>query len=36
MYTMLYMRPEVSNALSVMSRYKLNYGEAHWAIVKNS
>jgi tRNA C32,U32 (ribose-2'-O)-methylase TrmJ len=28
-------RPDVSYALSAMSRYQSNYGEAHWTIVKN-
>jgi hypothetical protein len=35
MYAMLCTRPDVSYALSVMSRYQSNYGEAHWTIVKN-
>jgi hypothetical protein len=35
MYVMLCMRPDVSYALSAMSRYESNYGEAHWTIVKN-
>jgi hypothetical protein len=35
MYAMLYARPDVSYALSAISRYQSNYGEAHWTIVKN-
>jgi hypothetical protein len=35
MYAMICMRPGVSYALSAMSRYQSNYGEAHWTIVKN-
>jgi hypothetical protein len=35
MYAMLCMRPDISYALSATSRYRLNYGEAHWTIVKN-
>jgi hypothetical protein len=35
MYTMLCMCLDVSYALSAMNRYHLNYGEAHWTIVKN-
>jgi hypothetical protein len=35
MYAMICTRPDVSYALSVMSRYQSNYGEAHWTIVKN-
>jgi hypothetical protein len=35
MYAMLCMHPDVSYALSVMSRYQSNYGEIHWTIVKN-
>jgi Uma2 family endonuclease len=27
--------PDVSYALSAMSRYQSNYGEDHWTIVKN-
>jgi hypothetical protein len=27
--------PDVSYALSAMSRYQSNYSEAHWTIVKN-
>jgi tRNA C32,U32 (ribose-2'-O)-methylase TrmJ len=34
-YAMLCMRPNVSYALSATSRYQLNYGDAHWTIVKN-
>jgi tRNA C32,U32 (ribose-2'-O)-methylase TrmJ len=29
------MRSDVSYALSAISSYQSNYGEAHWAIVKN-
>lgn len=36
MYIMLYTRPDVSYALSVMSRFQLDYGEEHWIVVKNS
>jgi hypothetical protein len=35
MYAMICTRPDVSYALSATSRYQLNYGEAHWTIVKN-
>jgi hypothetical protein len=35
MYAMICLRSDVSYALSVMSRYHSNYGEAHWTIVKN-
>jgi hypothetical protein len=35
MYTMFCTRPDVSYALSVMSRYQSNYGEAHWTIINN-
>jgi hypothetical protein len=35
MYAMLCMHPDASYALSAMSRYQSNYGEAHWTIVKN-
>jgi hypothetical protein len=35
MYTVLCTCPDVSCALSVMSRYQSNYDEAHWTIVKN-
>jgi hypothetical protein len=34
-YAMLCMHPNVSYALSATSRYQLNYGDAHWTIVKN-
>jgi hypothetical protein len=34
-YAMICTRSDVSYALSAMSRYQLNYGEAHWTIVKN-
>jgi hypothetical protein len=32
---MLCTHPHISYALSVMSMYQSNYGEAHWTIVKN-
>ena len=35
MYAMLYMRPDVSYALSITSRYQANPGEKHWIAVKN-
>ena len=35
MYAMICMRPDVSYALSVTSMFQSNYGEEHWAIVKN-
>jgi hypothetical protein len=35
MYTMICTHPDVSYALSAMSRCQSNYGEAHWTIVKN-
>jgi hypothetical protein len=35
MYAMLCTCPDVSYALSAMSRYQSNYGDAHWTIVKN-
>ena len=35
MYAMICTHPDVSYALSAMSRYQANYGEAHWTIVKN-
>jgi hypothetical protein len=35
MYAMLCTRLDVSYALSAMSRYQSNYGEAHCIIVKN-
>jgi hypothetical protein len=35
MYAMLCTRPDVSYALSAMSKYQSNYGDAHWTIVKN-
>jgi hypothetical protein len=35
MYAMLCTCPDVSYTLSATSRYQLNYGEAHWTIVKN-
>jgi hypothetical protein len=35
MYAILCTCPYVSYALSAMSRYQANYGEAHWTIVKN-
>jgi hypothetical protein len=34
-YTMLCTCPDVSYALSAMSKYQSNYVEAHWTIVKN-
>jgi hypothetical protein len=36
MYTMLCTQPDVSYALSAMSRYQSNYAEAHWTIIKNN
>jgi tRNA C32,U32 (ribose-2'-O)-methylase TrmJ len=35
MYAMICTLPDVSYALSTMSRYQSNYGDAHWTIVKN-
>jgi hypothetical protein len=35
MYAMLCTRPDVSNALSLTSRYKSNPGVEHWTAVKN-
>jgi hypothetical protein len=35
MYDMICTCPDVSYALSAMSRYQSNYGDAHWTIVKN-
>jgi hypothetical protein len=35
MYAMICTRLDVSYALSAMSRYQSNYGDAHWTIVKN-
>jgi hypothetical protein len=35
MYAMICTHPDISYALSAMSRYQSNYGEAHWTIVKN-
>ncbi|XP_071905726.1 secreted RxLR effector protein 161-like [Coffea arabica] len=35
MYAMLGTRPDVSYALSVMSRYQANPGEGHWTAIKN-
>ncbi|WVZ90430.1 hypothetical protein U9M48_036732 [Paspalum notatum var. saurae] len=35
MYAMICTRPDVSYALSVMSRYQANPGETHWTLVKN-
>jgi hypothetical protein len=32
---MICTRPDVSYALSAMSRYQSNYGKAHWTIIKN-
>jgi hypothetical protein len=34
-YAMICTCPDVSYALSVMSRYQSNYGDTHWTIVKN-
>jgi hypothetical protein len=34
MYDMICTRLDVSYALSAMSRYQSNYGDAHWTIVK--
>ena len=35
MYAMLCTRPDVSYALSAMSRYQSDPGDAHWVAVKN-
>jgi hypothetical protein len=35
MYAKLCTRLDVSNVLSVTSRYQSNFGEAHWTAVKN-
>jgi hypothetical protein len=35
MYTMLYMHPDVSYALSATGGYQSNYGEAFWTIITN-
>src|SRR3954463_5844989 len=35
MYAMVFIRPDVSYALSATSRYQANPGENHWAVVKN-
>src|SRR4051812_16293862 len=35
MYAMLCTRPDVSNALSMTSRYQSNPGESHYTAVKN-
>ena len=35
MYAMLCTRPDVSFALSMMSRFQSNPGECHWTAVKN-
>ena len=35
MYAMLCTRPDVSYALSIMSRYQSDLGESHWIAVKN-
>ena len=35
MYAMLCTRPDVSNAVSLMSRYQSDPGEEHWRAVKN-
>ena len=34
MYAMVYTRPYVAYALSVMSRFHANLGERHWEVVK--
>ena len=35
MYSMIFTRPDVSYALSVMSRYQSDTGESHWVAIKN-
>jgi hypothetical protein len=35
MYVMICTYPDVSYALSAMSRYQSNYGDAYWTMVKN-
>jgi hypothetical protein len=35
MHAMIYTHPDVSYALSAMSRYQSNYCDTHWTIVKN-
>ncbi|XP_066333944.1 secreted RxLR effector protein 161-like [Miscanthus floridulus] len=35
MYAMICTRPDVSFALSVVSRYQADPGESHWTLVKN-
>jgi hypothetical protein len=35
MYAMICTRPDVSYALSVVSRYQADPGESHWTLVKN-
>ncbi|GJT31029.1 retrotransposon protein, putative, ty1-copia subclass [Tanacetum coccineum] len=35
MYSMMCIRPDVSFALSMVSRYQQNPGEGHWTVVKN-
>jgi hypothetical protein len=35
MYVMICTHPDVSYALSAMSRYQSNYGDAYWTMVKN-
>jgi hypothetical protein len=35
MYAMICTRLDVSYALSTMSRYQSNYGDAHWTTIKN-
>jgi hypothetical protein len=35
MYAMLCTRPDVSNALSLTSRYQSDQGVEHWTVVKN-
>jgi tRNA C32,U32 (ribose-2'-O)-methylase TrmJ len=34
-YAMICTHPDISYALSAMSRYQSNYGEAHWTIIKS-
>ena len=35
MYAMISTRPDISYALSAMSRYQSDPGESHWTVVKN-
>ena len=35
MYAMICTRPDVSYALSVMSRYRSDSGEGHWVVAKD-